>query len=91
MVNLKYNLLQDRACTHLQESAALKIKVVQHCLPSILIATDLIVETFRGSGKVLLCGNGGSAADCQHVAAEFVSRLTREFECPGLPAIALYH
>jgi D-sedoheptulose 7-phosphate isomerase len=41
------------------------------------------------SVKVLLCGNGGSAADCQHMAAEFVSRLTKEFERPGLPAIAL--
>jgi len=38
---------------------------------------------------VLLCGNGGSAADCQHVAAELVSRLTRDSERPGLPAIAL--
>jgi D-sedoheptulose 7-phosphate isomerase len=37
----------------------------------------------------LLCGNGGSAADCQHLAAEFVGRLTRERDRPGLPAIAL--
>jgi D-sedoheptulose 7-phosphate isomerase len=38
---------------------------------------------------VLLCGNGGSAADCQHTAAELVSRLTSDFERPGLPALAL--
>jgi D-sedoheptulose 7-phosphate isomerase len=49
----------------------------------------VIVQAFRAGGKLLLCGNGGSAADCQHMAAEFVSRLTKTFERPGLPAIAL--
>ena len=48
-----------------------------------------MADTFRSGGKVLLCGNGGSAADCQHMATEFVSRLSKEFERPGLPAIAL--
>jgi phosphoheptose isomerase len=52
-------------------------------------AAGLIADAFRSGGKVLLCGNGGSAADCQHVAAEFVSILRRDFERPGLPAIAL--
>ena len=52
-------------------------------------AARLIADGFRGGGKLLLCGNGGSAADCQHMAAEFVSRLTREFDRPGLAAIAL--
>ena len=58
-------------------------------MDSILAAVDQIAETFRSEGKVLLCGNGGSAADCQHMATELVSQLTREFERPGLPAIAL--
>ncbi len=84
-----HDLLQDRARTHLQESADLKHKVAQHCLPSVLMATDFIVGVFRNGGKMLLCGNGGSAADCQHLAAELVSRLTKEFERPGLSAIAL--
>jgi D-sedoheptulose 7-phosphate isomerase len=52
-------------------------------------AADLIATCFRGNGKVLLCGNGGSAADCQHMAAELVGRLTHEKDRPGLPAIAL--
>jgi D-sedoheptulose 7-phosphate isomerase len=56
---------------------------------SIAAAADLIANAFRRHGKVLLCGNGGSAADCQHMAAELVGRLTREKERPGLPAIAL--
>ena len=42
---------------------------------SIAAAADLIATTFRAGGKLLLCGNGGSAADCQHMAAELVGRL----------------
>jgi len=79
----------DRVRAHLFESAEIKRQVVETCMNSILAAADLIAETFRSGGKVLLCGNGGSAADCQHMAAEFVNRLTAEFERPGLPAIAL--
>jgi D-sedoheptulose 7-phosphate isomerase len=52
-------------------------------------AATLIADAFQRGGKLLLCGNGGSAADCQHVAAEFVGRLTREMTRPGLPAIAM--
>jgi D-sedoheptulose 7-phosphate isomerase len=48
-----------------------------------------VARAVAGGGKLLLCGNGGSAADCQHVSAEFVSRLTVDFERPGIPAIAL--
>jgi D-sedoheptulose 7-phosphate isomerase len=62
---------------------------IEHCSPSILAAADLIAESFRQGGKLLLCGNGGSAADCQHLAAEFTSRLTSDFIRPGLPALAL--
>lgn len=56
---------------------------------AILAAADLIADAFRSGGKLLLCGNGGSAADCQHMATEFTSRLTKAIERPGLPAIAL--
>lgn len=48
---------------------------------------NLFVETFRNGGKLLFAGNGGSAADAQHMAGEFVSRFA--FDRPGLPAIAL--
>ena len=50
-------------------------------------AGDLLLDTFKDGGKVLLCGNGGSAADCQHIAAEFVVRY--ENTRRALPAIAL--
>lgn len=52
-------------------------------------AADLVVKAFQGGHKVLLCGNGGSAADCQHMAAEFVGRLHSDVQRPALPAIAL--
>ena len=81
--------LHERARAHLLDSAEIKQKVAEKCLDSILAAAQLIAETFRSGGKVLLCGNGGSAADCQHMAAEFVNRLTKDFERPGLPAVAL--
>lgn len=50
-------------------------------------AADLLISTFASGNKVLICGNGGSAADAQHIAAEFVGRY--ETERRGLPAIAL--
>jgi D-sedoheptulose 7-phosphate isomerase len=52
-------------------------------------AASIIAQAFRRGGKLLLCGNGGSAADCQHVAAEFVNRLTRDKQRAALPAQAL--
>lgn len=74
---------------HLLASAETKQQVAERCLDPILAAADLIAETFRRGGKLMLCGNGGSAADCQHMAAELVNRLTKDLERPGLPAIAL--
>jgi len=52
-------------------------------------AAAIIAESFRRGGKLLLCGNGGSAADCQHLAAEFVNRLSKNHERRALPALAL--
>lgn len=50
-------------------------------------ATNACIASLKAGGKVLLAGNGGSAADAQHIAGEFVSRFA--FDRPGLPAIAL--
>ena len=74
---------------YLRDSAETKRRAAEACTDSIVAAADLIVEAFRTGAKLLLCGNGGSAADCQHMATEFVSRFTKDFERPGLPAIAL--
>lgn len=56
-------------------------------LKAISNVADLIVAAYKKGNKVLLAGNGGSAADSQHIAAEFVSRFF--YDRPGLPAIAM--
>lgn len=56
---------------------------------SIVAAARAVADAFSSGGKLLLCGNGGSAADCQHMAAEFTGLLSKDFDRPGLPAIAL--
>ncbi len=86
---LTVDLLTERVHAHLLESAGVKQQVARECEDSIVGAACLIADALRSGGKVLLCGNGGSAADCQHMAAELMSRLTVDFERPGLPAIAL--
>src|SRR5213595_2725066 len=74
---------------HLQQSADVQRQTAEVCHSSILAAADLIATSFRNGGKLLLCGNGGSAADCQHMAAEFVSVLNQSFTRRALPAVAL--
>ena len=74
---------------HLRTSAEVKLATLAQERDAIVAAAQLIAAAFRGGGKLLLCGNGGSAADCQHLAAELVSLLSKEYPRPGLPAIAL--
>jgi D-sedoheptulose 7-phosphate isomerase len=81
--------LRARLASHLEQSRSVQLRAASACADSVVAAAQLIAETFSGGGKILLCGNGGSAADCQHFAAEFVSQLTKEFPRRGLPAIAL--
>jgi phosphoheptose isomerase len=75
--------------THLFQSAEIKRQTAASCAESIAKAADLIAEVFLSGRKLLLCGNGGSAADCQHMAAEFVSRFSKDLDRRALPAIAL--
>ncbi len=56
---------------------------------SIFDAAEQIATAFHRGGKLLLCGNGGSAADCQHMATEFMNLLSKKFNRGPLPAIAL--
>lgn len=75
--------------TYLGDSAHVLTLVADACGAAIEDAAGVLVEAFRGEGKLLLCGNGGSAADCQHMAAELVSRFSPRIERRALPAIAL--
>jgi D-sedoheptulose 7-phosphate isomerase len=71
------------------DSIAAKQKLLADAavLAQIQKVTDVCIEAFKRGNKVLIAGNGGSAADAQHMAAEFVARF--EFDRPGLPSIAL--
>ena len=71
----------------LREGAELRAGLVTECSGRIVDAAYLIVNCLRSGGKLFLFGNGGSAADAQHLAAEFVGRFVGERA--GLPAIAL--
>jgi D-sedoheptulose 7-phosphate isomerase len=74
---------------NLSESADVKKKTITRCSQDIIRATSLLCEAFEKGGKILFVGNGGSAADAQHLAAELVIRLSHEIKRPGLPAMAL--
>jgi D-sedoheptulose 7-phosphate isomerase len=59
----------------------------EELLASVVRTSELMTDTFKRGNRVIFAGNGGSAADAQHLAAEFVSRF--EFDRPGLPSLAL--
>ena len=69
------------------EQHQLVIRQLVDCSDVIEAAGELLINTLKQGGKVLLCGNGGSAADCQHIAAEFVVRYEKKRQ--ALAAIAL--
>lgn len=73
----------------LNESSETKIKIKENCFSDIVKAIELLVDCYRNGKKLLLCGNGGSAADCQHIATEMMIRLNHHINRPALPAIAL--
>jgi D-sedoheptulose 7-phosphate isomerase len=80
-------VLQSRIAAHFTESANLKLAASKLLAEPLARATELLVEALRGGGKIMSCGNGGSAADAQHFAAELVNRF--EMERPPLAAVAL--
>ncbi len=77
----------ERIQQHFRESANTKLEAADQLAAPIAAAVDTLFGALTNNGKVLACGNGGSAADAQHFAAELIGRFERER--PGLPAIAL--
>jgi D-sedoheptulose 7-phosphate isomerase len=73
----------------LRESAEVKLHTIEACREDVLHAVNMIVAAYQNGGKVLLCGNGGSAADCQHLATELMIRLNHDINRPALGAISL--
>jgi len=79
--------LVDRICQHFEDSAELKRAAAAQLAGPIAQAVEMLTATFAADRKLLICGNGGSAADSQHMAAELVGRFERER--PELAAVAL--
>ncbi|MEE4162659.1 MAG: SIS domain-containing protein, partial [Woeseiaceae bacterium] len=77
----------ERVREHFAESIATKETAVGAIAESIARAGELMSQVLLADGKVLSCGNGGSAADSQHFSSELLNRFERER--PGLPAMAL--
>ena len=88
-MNVDGDARRERADRYLGDTEALLREVRTACLDDIVAASDLLTEAFAAKHALLICGNGGSAADAQHLATEFVSALTLDHPRPAMRAIAL--
>jgi D-sedoheptulose 7-phosphate isomerase len=79
--------MEERIKRYAQESIETKQNFFQTHAGKIVETAELLITAIQAGGKVLLCGNGGSAADAQHIAAELVNRLS--YDRPPIAAIAL--
>ena len=79
----KRRRILDTIALHKTVLAALEA----HCVETITAAAEMLIDSIKSGGCIYICGNGGSAADAQHIAAELVGRFIRERK--GLPAVAL--
>lgn len=79
--------LVTRITQHFTDSAHLKLQALEVLAEPIAKAAERMVQSLMNEGKIMSCGNGGSAADAQHFSAEMLNRFERER--PGLAAIAL--
>jgi D-sedoheptulose 7-phosphate isomerase len=73
---------------NIESSLAVHNRLLEACLPAMSAAADALIAAYRGGHKALFFGNGGSAADAQHLAAEFLGRYLRERR--PMPAVALH-
>ena len=79
--------MQDYIKEHIKESIKTKEDLLERSIQSIQEASKILIDTTNSGNKILICGNGGSAADSQHFAAELINRYKQERK--ALPAIAL--
>jgi D-sedoheptulose 7-phosphate isomerase len=80
---------EEIAGNYLDGAAGTIARIRASCLDDIAEAAGLLANALRAGGKLLICGNGGSAADAQHFATELVATLTLDRIRPSIPAIAL--
>lgn len=83
------NSIQKLIESDILESISVKNNLLNTCTANIEKCGLILAEALKNGGKILFCGNGGSAADCQHLAAELVIRLRSSVNRPALPAMAL--
>ena len=83
-------LIRDKVIKTFEDSISVKKQIIEDSSYKVLLdAGDIIADSISGGGKLLLCGNGGSAADAQHLAAEFLVRLTSDVNRESIPALSL--
>ena len=80
---------KDFISQSLTDSSKVKLLVLEKCYEPIIKAADILVDAVRSGKKIMLAGNGGSAADSQHIATEFMIRLSHDLSRPAIAAIAL--
>ena len=82
--------IRDKVIKTFEDSISVKNQIIEDNSYKVLLeAGDIIADSISGGGKLLLCGNGGSAADAQHLAAEFLVRLTSDVNRESIPALSL--
>ena len=86
---MKNNNLNQTLEKYFKETNIVKAETLKNCKNDIIKAAKLIAKQLKQSKKILICGNGGSATDSMHLAAEFTNRFTKSINRPPLPAISL--
>ena len=82
--------IKNKVVQTFEDSISVKQQIIDNGSYEVLMeAGDIITESISSGGKLLLCGNGGSAADAQHLAAEFLIRLTSDVDRKSIPALTL--
>ena len=81
--------MRDLVQAHIQRSIDAKQKLLATALGDVVRGGERLTEVLRSGGKLLMCGNGGSAADAQHIATEYLVRYRATPERPSLPALSL--
>ena len=82
--------IKNKVIKTFEDSISVKQQIIKESSYKVLLeAGDIIADSISNGGKLLLCGNGGSAADAQHLAAEFLVRLTSDVNRESIPALSL--
>jgi D-sedoheptulose 7-phosphate isomerase len=79
----------DKLQQAINEAAEMHSKIASACFTDLVAIAEQCARSLKAGGKILLCGNGGSAAECQHIATEFTVRLTAQRDRQALAAISL--